>query len=165
MRSLLVLRHAHTEGTRPAGTDRDRRLTAEGRAQALSVGKHLRDAGVAVDLALCSSAARARQTLEALGLGCAVEVSGELYNAGAETILAEVQMVADDVKTLLLVGHAPGMPALAYGLADPATSDPEALETLDTRFPTGTLATLQVDTPWSRLRSATLTGLHLTDPF
>lgn len=161
MRTLLVLRHAQTEATRPGHRDRERRLTPDGRAQAEALGEHLRGAGTAVDLALCSSAIRAQQTLAALGLGCPTEVTDAIYNAGAEEVLQRVRDVPDTVTSLLVVGHAPGLPTLAHELADPTSSDLEALALLDTRFPAGTLATLAHDGPWARLRAASLTGLRL----
>ena len=68
-RTLLVLRHAKTEDTRPGSKDSERRLTPDGERHALEVGDYLRTQGITVDTVLCSSAARARQTLELLKLG------------------------------------------------------------------------------------------------
>ena len=68
-RSLLVLRHAQTEDVRPGGRDTERRLTADGERQAAAAAEYLRQRGITVDTVLCSSAARARQTLDLLKLG------------------------------------------------------------------------------------------------
>jgi phosphohistidine phosphatase len=161
MGTLLVLRHAETEATRPGHRDHERRLTPHGQAQATALGDHLRTVGTSVDLALCSSALRAQQTLVALDLGSPIETLDALYNAGAEQILEHIREVSDEVSTLLVVGHAPGLPALAHELADGATSDPEALRFLDARFPACALATLRVHRPWSKLRTASLAALRL----
>lgn len=40
-RTVLLLRHAQTEDSRPGGRDHDRRLTAEGDAQERAVGATL----------------------------------------------------------------------------------------------------------------------------
>lgn len=152
MRTLMVLRHARTESSRPGSTDHARRLTANGVRQASELGEHLRSSGVQVDRALCSSATRARQTFEALGLDTPDVIIDELYNAGGEEILKVLREQDDELLTVLVVGHAPGLPSLAYELADPATSDADALAAIEWRFPAGTLATLHVPGPWSTLQ-------------
>jgi phosphohistidine phosphatase SixA len=68
-RTLLVLRHAETEDMRPGSKDSERRLTPDGERHALEVGDYLRSQGITIDAVLCSSAARAQQTLELLKLG------------------------------------------------------------------------------------------------
>lgn len=161
VRTLLVLRHAHTEDTRPGHTDHARRLTDDGRAEASGLGEHLRAQGVRVDRVLCSSATRARQTLGALGLDCPVDVSDGVYNAGSDQILDLVGDTPDDVSTLLVVGHAPGLPTLALDLADPRQSEPDALAVLETRFPPCSMATLEVDGPWAGLHRARLVSVRL----
>jgi phosphohistidine phosphatase SixA len=67
-RTLLILRHAQTEDTRPGSRDSERRLTPDGERDAEQVGDHLRKQGITIDKVLCSSAARTRQTLELLKL-------------------------------------------------------------------------------------------------
>lgn len=156
-----MLRHAQTEATRPGSSDHVRRLTTTGLAEASAVGDHLRGTGTGVDLALCSSATRAQQTLAGLGVDCPTEITGEFYNAGGDQILAHLREVPDDVRSVLVVGHAPGLPALVHALADPATSDPSALAVLESRFPPAALARLQLTGDWAHLHRAALTELRL----
>ena len=66
-----------------------------------------------------------------------------------------------DCRTVLLVGHAPGVPAVAYELADPETSDPAALAAIDGRFPAATLARLELTGDWADLETAALVGVRL----
>jgi phosphohistidine phosphatase len=160
-RSLLFLRHAHTESVRPGATDRARRLTDDGEREAAAVGDHLRDRGEPVDLVVCSSATRTRQTVERLGLVAPVEVTDELYNAGGESILGLIQELADDVRHVLLVGHAPGLPWVVHALADPETSDPAALQAIGHRFPAATLALLDLTGSWSELERGALRAVRL----
>lgn len=61
----------------------------------------------------------------------------------------------------MLVGHAPGVPAVAYELAAPETSDPAALAAIDGRFPAATLARLQFDGAWADLETASLVDVRL----
>lgn len=161
-RTVLLLRHARTEDTRPGGRDHDRRLTAEGDAQARAVGAAL--AAVPVDTVLCSSSVRTRQTLDQLGLDLAperVDIGRDYYDAGSDTLLAALRALDDDCRTVLLVGHAPGVPAVAYELADPDTSDPAALAAIDGRFPPGTLARLELTGAWADLETASLVDVRL----
>ena len=53
------------------------------------------------------------------------------------------------------------LPAVAQELADPEASDPEALGTLERRFPAGALATLSVNGTWSELDRASLVSIRL----
>ncbi len=100
-RTLLVLRHAKTEDTRPGSKDSERRLTPDGERAALEVGDYLRTQGIAVDTVLCSSAVRARQTLDLLKLGDQldpdrVEIADRFYNAGTDTLINAVRELPED---------------------------------------------------------------------
>ena len=149
-RTLLVLRHAKTEDSRPGSKDSERRLTPDGERHALEVGEYLRTHGITVDTVLCSSAARARQTLELLKLGDQldpdrVEIADRFYNAGTDTFINAVRELSEDCQVALLVGHAPGAPGLVHELADPATSRPEAVSAIESRFPAAGLAQLEFE--------------------
>src|SRR4249920_1572761 len=155
-RTLLVLRHAQTEDTRPGSKDSERRLTPDGEREALEVGDYLRSQGITVDAVLCSSAARARQTLELLKLGDEldpdhVEIADRFYNAGADTLIDAVRELPDDCRVALLVGHAPAAPSLVHELTDPASSSPEAVRAIESRFPAAALAQLEFDGDWSEI--------------
>jgi phosphohistidine phosphatase len=118
-RTLLVLRHAKTEDTRPGSKDSERRLTPDGEGQAQEVGEYLQTQGITVDTVLCSSATRARQTLELLNLGDQlspdrVDIADRFYNAGTDTLINAVRDLPDDCHVALLVGHAPGAPGVVY---------------------------------------------------
>jgi phosphohistidine phosphatase len=167
-RTLLVLRHAKTEEVRPGSKDSERRLTSDGERHALELGDYLRVQGITVDAVLCSSAARARQTLELLKLDDQllqnrVEIADSFYNAGSDTLINAVRELPDDSRVALLVGHAPGAPSVVYELADPTTSRTEALAAIDGRFPAAALAQLEFDGDWSQLDSGSLVSVRLPD--
>jgi phosphohistidine phosphatase len=69
---------------------------------------------------LCSSSTRTRQTVEhiASALPATVPVLTEdrLYLATAEKLLSRLRDIDDGVPSVLLVGHNPGIHALATGL-------------------------------------------------
>jgi phosphohistidine phosphatase len=165
-RSLLVLRHAQTEDARPGSPDKERRLTSEGERHATEAGDHLRNLGITVDTVLCSSAARARQTLDLLGLddqhaSGLVDVADRFYNAGGDTLIHSLRELPDDCHIALLIGHAPSAPGVVYELTDPSTSAPEAIAAIEGRFPAGALAQLEFDGDWSQLDSCSLTGVWM----
>jgi phosphohistidine phosphatase len=160
-RTLLVLRHAKTEDMRPGSRDSERRLTLDGERHALEVGDYLRSQGITVDTVLCSSAARARQTLELLQLDDQldpdrVEIAERFYNAGADTLINAIRELPDDCRVALLIGHAPGAPSLVHEMTDPTTSTPEAVSAIESRFPAAALAQLELEGDWSEIEGGSL---------
>ena len=165
-RTLLVLRHAKTEDTRPGSKDSERRLTPDGERHAQEVGDYLRGQAITIDAVLCSSAARARQTLELLTLGeqlapDRVEIADLFYNAGADTLINAVRELPDDCHVALLVGHAPGAPGLVHEMTDPASSTPEAVRAIESRFPAAALAQLEFDGDWSEIETGSLVSIRM----
>jgi phosphohistidine phosphatase len=165
-RTLLVLRHAKTEDTRPGSKDSERRLTPDGERHALEVGDYLRTQGITVDTVLCSSAARARQTLDLLKLGDQldperVEIADRFYNAGTDTLINAVRELPDDSQVALLVGHAPGAPGVVYELADPTSSTPEAISAIEGRFPAAAMAQLEFEGDWSGVAAGSLVDVRV----
>jgi phosphohistidine phosphatase len=106
------------------------------------------------DLVLCSPARRARETLdllsEHLGTDLQAAYPESLYMAAPATILAEVRAVDDSAGTLMVLGHNPGMAALAVDLA--GSGKPEGLVRLGGKFPTGAMASFDFDCErWSQV--------------
>jgi phosphohistidine phosphatase len=115
---------------------------------------------------MCSSAARARQTLELLKLGNQLapermEIADRFYNAGADTLINAVRELPDDCHVALLIGHAPGAPGLVHEMTDPANSTPEAVGAIESRFPAAALAQLEFDGDWSGLDSGSLVSVRM----
>ena len=112
MPRLLLVRHAEA-GAPASGGDPERRLTAQGRADAARMGAYFRASGLVFDLALVSPALRARDTLDMilreLPQKPACELEASLYNAGVDTLRYLLAQTAGSVKSLLIVGHNPGL--------------------------------------------------------
>lgn len=110
--------------------------------------RHLKQRGIDPELVLCSTATRARQTLEgiepAFGRG-SVRVESELYGAGAAMLLAHLQAVPADVRSVMVIGHNPGLQDLALLLARNGSDE------LAEKFPTAALATFAFRSTWSAL--------------
>jgi phosphohistidine phosphatase len=149
-RSLYVLRHAKSSWDDPALADHERPLAPRGRRAAKRIAEYLSRTHIEPELVLCSTATRARQTLELVrpALGSpAVSFEDELYGASADELRERVVRVSDDIESVLLVGHNPGLQALVLELA----SAGELLDRVAEKFPTGALATLTLADTWSRL--------------
>ena len=112
MLRLLLVRHAEAGAPASEG-DPERRLTAQGRADAARMGAYFRTSNLVFDLALVSPALRARDTLDMilreLPQKPACELETSLYNAGVDTLQYLLAQTAGSVKTLLIVGHNPGL--------------------------------------------------------
>ena len=74
-----------------------------------------------------------------------------------------INVVPDDVETILVVGHEPTMSMTALGLADPDRGDFSAAERISAKYPTSSIAVLRTAQPWSRLElgSAELIAFHV----
>ena len=164
-RCLLLLRHAKAVPHGEPADDHERPLNARGRRDAARMGAELRRRGLAPDEVLCSSSVRTRQTLE-LALprpdpSLAVVFDRSLYLASAEALLERIAGVRTRVETLLVVGHAPGLPELALLLAG---NDGGARERMAKKFPTGALAALRFPAlrSWDLARRAGVLDAFLT---
>jgi phosphohistidine phosphatase len=147
MKHLYLLRHAKSSWKDPELADHDRPLAGRGRRAAKAMAKHIRAEEIAPELVLCSTARRARDTLEriepALGRR-SVKVERELYGASVRELLWRIRRVPSSVESVLLIGHNPGMQDLAA-----------ALTGFDGKFPTAALATIALPA-WDELEHAEL---------
>ncbi len=160
-RTLVLLRHA--KSAYPAGVaDHDRPLAPRGVREAGLAGDWLKASVPRIDLVLCSTAERARQTLARAAVEGSVHYVERLYGAGAATVIDEIRSVADDVDTLLVVGHEPTMSEVTLDLAGDKT-DVSAAQQVSTKFPTSGIAVLDVADRWQQLQpaSATLVDFHV----
>jgi len=147
---LVLLRHA--KSAYPDGVaDHDRPLAPRGIREAGLAGDWLRANLPAIDVVLCSTATRARQTLLRTGVDAPVRYVERLYGASPGTMLDEINNVGDDIATLLVVGHEPTMSAVAIGLAGADDTDSAAVEGISLKFPTSGIAVLGVAVRWKDL--------------
>ncbi len=160
-RTLVLMRHA--KSAYPGGVnDHDRPLAGRGEHQARLAGDWLRAELPPIDEVLTSTSVRTRQTVAAAQVVAPVRLAAEIYEATPDDILEQVRETASAVRTLLAVGHAPGVPGLASELAGPGSNTPD-LEALRARFPTAAMAVLQFDVDWQDLdlAGALLTMYHV----
>ncbi len=164
-RTLILLRHAKAEQDGSAA-DHERELTGRGRRDAEVAGRWLLEHGIGIDEVLCSTSERTKQTCEAVwSAGCPeadVHHDRRIYNASVEGLLEVVREADDDADIVMLVGHAPGIPALTELLAD-GEGSLEGHQALAEGFPTCGIAVLHYAGRWSDLTfgDASLERFHV----
>jgi phosphohistidine phosphatase len=154
-RRLVILRHAKAE--RGNTTDHDRPLTSRGRADAIAAGRWIAESKYSPDLAISSTATRAKETwvLAATELEDGIPTSYErgAYHADVPDLMILLRETPDEVKTLLLVGHNPGLHYLVLALTG---SGPEALiREAHEHLATAGLAVLEFSGSWGELAEGT----------
>ena len=160
MKRLFLLRHAKSSWDDPELDDHERPLAPRGRRAAKLLAGYLSRERVAPALVLCSAARRTRETLEriapALGEDVRVEIERELYAASERRLLERLRSVGEDVDSVMLIGHNPGVEQLALLLAGSG----QKLDAVRRKYPTAALATLEFSGPWRELGPS---GAELTD--
>ncbi|MGE4322666.1 MAG: histidine phosphatase family protein [Sphingobium sp.] len=119
-------------------------------------------AGLVPDLAIVSTAVRTQESwaLVSPAFSAAIAKVDErrIYEAPARRLLTVVQETPDDVHTVVMVGHNPGMEDLATSLAGKGT-DRDAgsdLARMRDKYPTGGLAVIDFDlTSWADVTAGT----------
>jgi phosphohistidine phosphatase len=110
--TLILLRHAKSDWSGDEA-DVDRPLAGRGKRQAPDAGRWLATNVDSIDLAVVSPAARARSTWELaaaeLDQPPRTEIDDRVYAASADELLAVVHGLPDEVDTVVLVGHNPGL--------------------------------------------------------
>jgi phosphohistidine phosphatase len=112
MKRVYLLRHAKSSWAEPGLPDIERPLNKRGQKDAPMMGKRLNKRKVSPQLLISSPAKRALATAriiaEKIGYPQAqIEISDEVYAAGATTLLRIVKRVDDSIVRVMLVGHNP----------------------------------------------------------
>lgn len=167
-RQLLLLRHAKSSWDDVSLADFDRPLSPRGLKAAPRMGAEIARRGWLPDRTLVSPAARTRQTFTLASgqwphpLPPAYEAQS-LYEASAETILAQAQETPGSVDRLLIVGHNPCLEDFACKLAGPNSSN-KALRQMTEKFPTCGLAHFEIEGDWNALAFGAARLMHFLTP-
>lgn len=156
MRQLLLLRHAKSSWDDPRLADHARPLNTRGRRAAAAMAGAMAELGLAPDVVLVSSARRTLQTLEALQLDGPriVEPMDDLYLAPWPRLLDVLRGMPETARSVLLIGHNPGLHDLALALAGPAAmAASAAARRLAPAYPTAALAEFAIASPWRGLEA------------
>ncbi|MFD6434368.1 SixA phosphatase family protein [Streptomyces venezuelae] len=157
-RRIVLFRHAKADW--PQVSDHERPLADRGRRDAPVAGRKLADSGIAFDLALCSTAARTRETwklaVQELPQRPKTVYEDRVYEASPGELIAVLNETPDDVRDLVLIGHNPGIQGLTDVLA--GDSEGDARVRLNRRgFPTAAFAVLTYSGSWKALEPGVAT--------
>ncbi|MCV3767525.1 SixA phosphatase family protein [Rhizobium sp. TRM95796] len=151
---LILLRHAKSAW--PDGVeDRLRPLADRGRRAAPLMGATLAKRRLTPDLVLVSPARRTEDTWslvrKLLPETTCSQTEDRIYEASAETLLAVVHETKASIKTLMIIGHNPGLEDLARRLL--ASREGEHAERLLKKYPTAGLAVFDFEgADWSAVQ-------------
>lgn len=120
---LTLIRHAKSSWDDASLSDYERGLNERGRRDAPRMGEALQQRGIKFDLLLCSSAKRARETLNLLREQLEIEDDSiryldDLYCASTSTLIELIRQVDNDKNNIAIIAHNPGLEDLAAMLSN-----------------------------------------------
>jgi phosphohistidine phosphatase len=144
MLRLMFLRHAKSSWPSSGLQDAARPLSERGQAAARLMGAYMARHSLIPDRILCSPARRTRETWAAIATQWPADrdvvFDQRLYEATPQSILSVIRVQHEAARTLLVIGHNPGLQATAELLI--AAGDVELRERLREKFPTAALAVI-----------------------
>lgn len=151
---LMLLRHAKSDWSSSGMSDTARPLNERGEAAARLMGGYMARHALIPGRVLCSPAQRTLKTWAGISSEWRDEVDvtfeERLYAATPQTILSLIRTRDDATRTLLVIGHNPGLQEAAELLI--AAGDVELRERLREKFPTAALAVIDFAVnKWGRI--------------
>ncbi|WP_297325205.1 phosphohistidine phosphatase SixA [Nitrosomonas sp.] len=121
---LIIMRHAKSDWSEGNGSDFERPLTPRGEKAAKQMGKWLQHR-YRIDRIICSPAVRAKQTCQLVTEQLRlpqnhIRWESGIYDASLNDLISVIKKYSEDIHTLLLIGHNPGLDQLlCYLSRDP----------------------------------------------
>ena len=159
------MRHAKSDWHSAARSDFDRPLNPRGVKDASRMGQWLHAQQIAPSLILSSPAQRAKQTAlavaDAMGLADdRIQLNKDLYLADRATLHNILHSVPEQMESVLLVAHNPGLDDLVEWLAP----EPPPLSESGKLMTTAAIAIFAVPEPWAKLKRNTVSLQQLLRP-
>jgi len=146
LKNLYLLRHAKSSWDNPNMPDHDRPLAHRGERAGAAMTATVAALSPRPDLVACSTAARARGTLDLVRSGLPddvpVRLDPVLYTFDMPPLCLHLEGLGDDITSVLVIGHNPALELLARTVA--AADTGEFMERLRGKFPTAALAELEL---------------------
>ncbi|MGJ3236697.1 SixA phosphatase family protein [Marivirga sp.] len=153
MKTLILLRHAKSSWDFPHLNDYDRPLNDRGKRDAPKMAQWLSSQAINADMVLTSGAERAKNTAMVFQeiLNVPMEIDDQLYHASRSKLLNIIKQTDNNLNSLILVSHNPGLNDLADYL----------LSGFPDNIPTAGIVSLKFDiNKWSEA-SPNNTSFHL----
>ena len=157
MRRLYLMRHGKAQaGMPPGGGDLERALVDRGRKESQRMGAFCREQAQPPTLILCSPSRRTVETCESFCEGFGEDLPRRIvdgiYMGSPSALLYAVAEAGGDEPGVILIGHNPGIHALALALGRRGPGP--AHRRLSTRFPTAALAVFETGIDdWAAFRA------------
>lgn len=164
-KKIYILRHAKSDWSTDTPTDFERPLNKRGMRNASEMGQWMATQGIIPDVVICSTAQRARQTITrvctAMGIDESnIEYNSELYLASLDELLSAIRSLPEQIESVMLVGHNPGLEELLIYLVGST-----AAISIDRKIlPTATLAQLKLSSTWLEAKRGSASMITLTRP-
>lgn len=128
MKRVLLVRHAKSSWNSAAETDFDRPLNDRGHKDAPEMAKRLEKKGISIDALVSSNAVRALTTAEYFAKEFDIKkkqiiLVPELYLAPPENFFKVISGLDDDLKTVAIFSHNPGITEFVNQLSDVHVDD------------------------------------------
>ena len=123
-RELLILRHAKSSWKDDSLSDHERPLNKRGQKSANWMGEYFQTRQIQPDMVLCSTARRARLTLDGILESLVIEPTqikfeSDIYFSGVGAILRLIQQQSGHHGHLLVIGHEPDLSSLVSRVIEP----------------------------------------------
>ena len=160
MKELYIVRHAKSSWEDPGLADHDRPLLPIGVTKTQKIVGFLKRKDIRPGLMLSSTATRALETAKiiAAGTGYAEEdirTTEKLYHGSPDTILNELYGLPDDIGSVMVFGHNPGLTYFVNRYLDPSIDN----------LPTSGVVGIRFEADhWEELPGARFTVMFLMTP-
>ena len=126
MKSIYIVRHAKSSWDPPDLSDEERPLLEKGIQKTFKVIEYLNDHRIKADLILSSPAVRARETARLIAKGIRypeekITLMTQIYHFDREYLLSELCGLSDEIQSVMIVGHNPGVTQFASYLTGKET--------------------------------------------
>ncbi len=122
-RTLIIIRHAKSSWANASQQDFDRPLNERGEHDAPLIAARLKKASLHPDAIITSAAKRTRQTAKRIAKGTEfpaekIILKEELYHCMTATFETVIEAVKEEVQTLFIIAHNPGITEFANSFSE-----------------------------------------------
>ena len=127
-RTLVMIRHAKSSWANPLQSDFERPLNDRGEKDAPMMGERLKNRNIIPGVIIASTAKRAKQTAKKIAKAVGYDEDKivwheKLYHCIPAVFEEVLHEVADDIKTVFIVAHNPGITEFVNQLCDQFYTD------------------------------------------
>jgi phosphohistidine phosphatase len=151
--TLTLFRHAKSSWDDTIPRDFDRPLNKRGEKAAVTMGKWVKENGLTFDHVVASPAVRVIDTIDQFVTGTGERIDAtwdrRIYLASSATLMDVLRDQSDMYKSVMMVGHNPGMEDLVFDIVPDDGGSP-LRDLVWEKYPTAAIARMELDiASWS----------------